>query len=116
MWWGVLMGLVCALAGAAHAGTPVAGFADTQALGSLSEPTGVGFLPSGRLLVIQKGGALKIQTAVGATTSSTLTTLGVCSSDEMGLLGIAADPNVGTNGYIYLYRTRNDGNCGSNTG
>ena len=66
-----------------------------QALGSLSEPTGVAFLPTGRLLAIQKGGALKVQTAVGATTSSTLTTLGVCSGGEMGLLGIATDPNVG---------------------
>jgi glucose/arabinose dehydrogenase len=118
--WGLRQALVCALAlalvGPARAGTPVAGFVDTQALGSLSEPTGVAFLPTGRLLAIQKGGALKIQTAVGATTSSTLITLGVCTDGEMGLLGIATDPNVATNGYIYLYRTRSDGNCTSNTG
>ncbi len=118
--WGLRQALVCALAlalvGPARAGTPVAGFADTQALGSLSEPTGVAFLPTGRLLAIQKGGALKIQTAVGATTSSTLIAIGVCSSNEMGLLGIATDPNVATNGYIYLYRTKNAGDCNSTSG
>src|SRR5262249_56955327 len=37
----------------------------------------------------------------------TLVTIPVCSQVEMGLLGVAVDPNFSSNGFIYLYRTTN---------
>ncbi len=42
--------------------------------------------------------------------------LQVCSGGEMGLLGAAVDPAFALNGYVYLYYTRNTGNCNSATG
>ena len=34
----------------------------------------------------------------------------------MGLLGVAVDPNFASNGFVYLYRTLNNGNCASSAG
>jgi glucose/arabinose dehydrogenase len=101
------------LAGTASAGTPIAGFTDTQVVGSLSTPTAIAFLPDGRLLVAEKGGALKLVTSGVA---STLVNIPVCSTSEMGLLGIAIDPQFASNGFVYLYRTNPVNGCASATG
>jgi glucose/arabinose dehydrogenase len=99
---------------AARAGTPVAGFSDTAVATGLASPTAVAFLPDGRLLVTQKGGALRL---VDAGVATTLVTIPVCSASEMGLLGIALDPDFGSNGFVYLYRTNPaPGGCGSAVG
>jgi len=84
----------------------------------LSVPTAVAFLPDGRMLVTEKGGALKLVQGGSATT---LTTLDVCTASEMGLLGIAIDPAYDANGFVYLYRTKPapplpPGDCSSSTG
>jgi len=98
----------------AHGGTPIAGYTDTAAATGLSTPTAIAFLPDGRMLVAQKGGALRI--VVGGV-ASTLVTIPVCSGSEMGLLGIAVDPAFASNGFIYLYRTKPaPGGCGSSSG
>jgi glucose/arabinose dehydrogenase len=98
-----------ALAPAAQAGTPVAGFTDTPVVTGLSVPTGMAFLPgSGGLLIVEKGGALKLATGTGPPV--TLATLPVCTASEMGLLGVAVDPNFTSNGFIYLYRSAPDSN------
>jgi glucose/arabinose dehydrogenase len=101
------------LASLARAGTPIAGFDDTQVVGSLSTPTAIAFLPDGRLLVTEKGGALKLVTSGVA---STLVNVPVCGTSEMGLLGIAIDPSFASNGFIYLYRTNPVNGCASATG
>lgn len=98
---------------AVHAGTPAPGFVETLVDGSLAAPTALAFLPDGRLLIAEKGGALKVNDGLGTTT---LVTIGVCSGSEMGLLGVAVDPSFATNGFIYLYRTDNSGGCGSAAG
>lgn len=92
-----------AIGGNAHGGTPIAGYTDDAVATGLSSPTAIAFLPDGRLLVTEKGGALKL---VDGGVASTLVTIPVCSGSEMGLLGIALDPDFGTNGFIYLYRTK----------
>ena len=80
----------------------------------LTSPTAIAFLPDRRLLVTEKGGALKLAQGGSATT---LTTIPVCTGSEMGLLGIAPDPNFNSNGFVYLYRTKPAaGGCGSATG
>jgi glucose/arabinose dehydrogenase len=102
------------LAGPARA-QPAPGFDDTVFQGSLSSPTAIAFLPApdGRMLITEKGGALKLS---DGSSVKTLITLGVCTASEMGLLGVAVDPNFGSNGFIYLYRTDDSAGCGSATG
>src|SRR5438067_4919690 len=98
---------------AARAGTPAAGFDDTSVIASLNQPTAIAFLPDGRMLVTQKGGALL---RVDSGVATTLTTIPVCTGSEMGLLGVAVDPSFATNGFVYLYRTDSSAGCGSSTG
>ena len=92
-----------AAAPAADAGTPPSTFSDNAVVTGLSAPTAIAFLPDGRMLVTEKGGALKL---VSGGTVTTLVTIPVCTASEMGLLGVAVDPSFsGSNGFIYLYRT-----------
>lgn len=42
--------------------------------------------------------------------------LNVCTSGEQGLLGAAVDPGFASNGFVYLYYSRNAGNCSSPAG
>src|SRR3989442_1695540 len=108
------LGLVLLLVpAAARAGTPALGFDDTSVIAGLSFPTAIAFLPDGRMLVTQKGGALL---RVDGGVATTLTTIPVCTGSEMGLLGVAVDPNFATNGFVYLYRTDSSGGCGSSSG
>ena len=93
----------------AAASTPAPGFSDTPLVSGLEQPTAIAFLPDGRLLVTEKGGALKLVTG-GSTT--TLITLPVCTIWETGLLGIALDPAFAVNGWVYLYRTKPLAGCG----
>ena len=111
-----MLGLALAALAAPGAGaTPVSPDHSEQVVVSgLTSPTAIAFLPDHRLLVTEKGGALKL---VQGGTTTTLTTLPVCTASEMGLLGIAPDPGFATNGFVYLYRTKPaPGGCGSSTG
>jgi glucose/arabinose dehydrogenase len=65
-------------------------------------------------VVRDKGGALL---RVDSGVPTLLTTLTVCPGSEMGLLGVAVDPDFDTNGFVYLYRTNPGmGGCGTSTG
>jgi glucose/arabinose dehydrogenase len=108
-----LVVLLVGLASRAPAGTPIAGFGETLFRGGFSSPTAIAFLPDGRLLVTEKGGDLEL---TDGTSVSTLITIDVCSGSEMGLLGVAVDPNFASNGFVYLYRTLKTANCGSASG
>jgi glucose/arabinose dehydrogenase len=100
---------------AAYAGTPVAGFSDTLVASGFTQPTAIAFLPDGRMLVTEKTGALKLY---NAGTVTTLTTIPVCTTSEMGLLGVAVDPAFSSNGFVYLYRSAPDsgGSCADSIG
>ena len=103
-----------ALAVPVRAGTPEPGFSDTSVISGLSLPTAIAFLPDGTMLVTEKGGdLLRVDSP---TMTTTLTTIPVCTGAEMGLLGIAIDPNYNMNGFVYLYRTSPDAGCGSAAG
>src|SRR5262249_49549540 len=97
----------------AGAGNPVAGFEETLFQGGLSFPTAIAFRPDGRMLITEKGGALKLS---DGSSVSTLINIPVCDDSEMGLLGVAVDPSYNSNGFVYLYRTKDNGNCGSSSG
>src|SRR5262245_21556709 len=86
----------------ARAGTPEPGWADQPYVTGLNAPTAIAFLPDGRLLITEKGGALRLWDGSSLTT---LGTIPVCAQIEMGLLGVAVDPNFASNGFVYLYRT-----------
>ena len=119
------VGLVLLLAAvtprATRAGDPMPGFFDTPYVTGLSHPTAIAFLPDGRLLITEKGGtagtgtgALKLFDGAGTTT---LLTLPVCTDSEMGLLGVAVDPDFARNGFVYLYRSQpGAGGCETSTG
>jgi len=104
---------LAALAAPARAGTPAPGFSDSLVVGGLQAPTASAFLPNGMLLITEKGGSLKLFDGSSATT---LVTVPVCTTSEMGLLGVAVDPSFSSNGFIYLYRTKaGAGGCATPT-
>ncbi|HUO10323.1 MAG TPA: PQQ-dependent sugar dehydrogenase [Phycisphaerae bacterium] len=80
------------------------GFREMLVAGGLGETTAMDVLPDGRVLVSSQLGRLELVPANGgaATTALTLT---VDSDGERGLLGVAHDPNFGSNHFIYLYHT-----------
>jgi glucose/arabinose dehydrogenase len=100
---------------AAEAGTPPSTFSESTVASGLTEPVAIAFLPDGRMLVTEKGGALKL---VSGGTTTTLVTIPVCTASEMGLLGVAVDPSFsGSSGFIYLYRSAPSATgCASSTG
>jgi glucose/arabinose dehydrogenase len=98
---------------AAHAATPP-GFHETVEATGQTEPTAIAFLPSGKMLITEKGGTLWL---VGGARLHRLIDIPVCTDAEMGLLGVAADPAFATNGYVYLYRTKaGPSGCSSSSG
>src|SRR5262245_6585556 len=101
---GALLLVILALAVPAGAGNPISGFQETVFQGGLSGPTAIAFLPDGRMLITEQGGALKLSDGASV---KTLTTIPVCSQIEMGLLGVAVAPNFSSDGFIYLYSTTN---------
>jgi glucose/arabinose dehydrogenase len=99
---------------AARAAAPSAHYSQQVVVSGLTTPTAVAFLPDGRMLVTEKGGALKLAQGGAATT---LADIPVCTGGEMGLLGIAPDPAFATNGFVYLFRSApGSGGCGTATG
>ena len=110
------LALAIGLVSPAAAPAAPAGYAETNVAVGLAEPTAIGFLPDGGLLVAEKGGALKL---VRSGNVSTLRTFAVCTDKSMGLLGVLVDPAFASNGFVYVYRTRppgsNPANCGSAT-
>lgn len=90
-----------------------ANFTETVFASGFDAPTTMRFAPDGRLFVLEQNGVLWIvdqngdkQQAIDLVTDN---------ENERGLLGIAFDPNFGSNGYVYLYYTIPEaGSCPSN--
>jgi glucose/arabinose dehydrogenase len=88
------------------------GFTDSLVVSQL-EPTDLAFLPDGKLVVITKGGGVRVYgTSDSGQTYTPLTPgwaihLGsrICWQKERGLLGVAVDPNFAANRYLYFYYT-----------
>ncbi len=104
-----------------HAQSLPAGFSDVLVT-AVSAPTATAFAPDGRLLItsqngavrVFKGGALLATAALGFNTAATGADPKICTGGEMGLLGVAVDPQFATNKYVYLYYTaRNGSDCGA---
>lgn len=84
-----------------------AGFNDAL-VAAVGAPTALAFHPDGRIFVTTQPGQVRI-IRNGALVMTPALSLGaaVCSNSERGLLGIVLDPDVGTNGFVYLFYTYN---------
>ena len=81
------------------------GFTDQLVVGGLSFPTGMAFLPGGRLLFVEQFSArirLLVNGALAAT-DPVCTVPSVRSGGERGLLGIAVDPGFPARPYVYVH-------------
>ncbi len=91
-----------------------AGFVDETAIPGLLAPRAAAFTPDGRILVLERGSAATNDQNTasvrvfknGGLLPDRALSLDVCGDSERGLLGIALDPDFVTNGYVYLYYTR----------
>lgn len=70
----------------------------------LVNPWGLAFLPDGRILVTEKGGALRLVSADGKGVSTVSVTLpgGLATAGQGGLLDVAIDPDFATAPWVYL--------------
>jgi glucose/arabinose dehydrogenase len=90
------------------------GFTKTKVASGLSLPTSMAFAPDGRIFVTERGtgaggtgkvriiknGALLATPFVSITTDNSN-----ISANERGLLGLALDPDIATNHFVYVYYT-----------
>jgi glucose/arabinose dehydrogenase len=95
--------LLVLLAQRAAAAVP-SGFSDATWVSGIGSPTAMTFMPDGRALVCQQTGALRV-IKNGSLLTTPMVSLTVDASGERGLLGVAVDPQFGSNSWIYLYYT-----------
>jgi glucose/arabinose dehydrogenase/endonuclease YncB( thermonuclease family) len=104
-------GTAMAVAAAPAAATVPGGFtedvlANGQGTNGLDRPTAFVFLPDGRILIAQQNGVVRVFKN-GALLPTPFIDIQNRVNDfwDHGLLGIAADPNFATNGFVYLLYT-----------
>ncbi len=85
--------------------TVFVGVQRTVVASGLSSPVDFRWLPDGRILVAEKGGAIKVVDKNGNVLTQPLLTLSVNTVGERGISGLAVDPQFATNGHIYVAYT-----------
>jgi glucose/arabinose dehydrogenase len=69
----------------------------------VTTPWGLDFLPDGRMLITEKGGALRIADAKGTLAAAPVQNVpAVWSKGQGGLLDVAVHPDYAKNGWIYI--------------
>lgn len=82
------------------------GFQRTKLSNAFSEPTCLAALPDGRMLVGERGGAVRVVDASGALLATPMITLAVDTTNgERGILGMEVDPAFPSRPYLYLFHT-----------
>lgn len=81
---------------------PAAFVIDTLVNSGLQAPHDFCFLPDGRILIANRGGAVMVF-AEGTGLATVGTVASVETGSERGLLSIEADPDFSTNGYFYVW-------------
>ena len=102
---GTVLGTIAALpAASAQAAAVPSGFTDAE-VASFSSPTAVEWLPNDQVVVLEKGGRIKVGPPAGPfVTAHTISN--ICTDSERGLLGLTPDPAFLGNGFVYVYYTR----------
>ena len=77
-----------------------AGFSDTLVVGGLLEPIAIDWGPNSDLFVAEKRGTVKIIRGAAIINTGGVS---VSTDDELGITGIAVDPDFATNGNIWIY-------------
>lgn len=77
------------------------GFDRATVVSGLNSPVDFRFLPDGRILVAEKGGAIRV-VQNGTLLAQPAITLAVRTETERGISGLAIDPAFATNGRIYV--------------
>jgi quinoprotein glucose dehydrogenase len=85
----------------AHAPVPMV---RTVATG-LDVPWDIGFMPGGGALVTERPGRVRLLEPGGHLRAAPVADIAVSQRGEGGLLGLAVDPEFGSNAFIYLYFT-----------
>jgi glucose/arabinose dehydrogenase len=78
--------------------------------GGLEAPWEIAFLPDGRALITERPGRVRLLERDGGLRPDPVAEVEVAAVGEAGLLGLAVDPEFEDNGFVYLYRTVEDGN------
>ena len=95
------------------------GFTVSEVRG-LNFPTDMAFLPSGDLLILEKGtgdgpdgsAAVRVLLQNGTLRSAPVITLPTTPLGDSGLLGLAVDPDFTANGFIYIWHATGAGSPG----
>jgi glucose/arabinose dehydrogenase len=87
-------------------------FIDQIVASGLNDPVGMAFLPDGRLVVVERAGAVRliVEGKLGAF-DPMIVVDSVEVSGDRGLTGVAVDPQWPTRPFIYLYYDHMAGNC-----
>src|SRR5688572_12778836 len=87
-------------------GEPADGFDAEVLADGLSEPTDIAVLADGRAVITQRGGDIAILLPAGGQVDHHIDV--ITDAGEQGLLGVVADPDFETNGYLYFYASVGD--------
>lgn len=79
----------------------------SQIIANVSAPTAMEIAPDGRIFVLEKAGSIRVIKDGNLLSTPFANISGVSDEGERGLLGIAFDPDFGTNQYIYVYYITN---------
>lgn len=79
------------------------GFVEATVASGMSLPVGMSFLPDGRILVVEKGGQIRLVIGDFLKPEPLLIMTEIDSLGQRGLLGIAVDPNFPLHPYIYVH-------------
>ncbi len=98
--------LALSIGSAQGAVTLPSGFAQSQVVSGLTDPTDMEFAPDGRLFVAEQAGKVRVAKPDGTLATFLDISAKVDSAGERGLMAVAFDPNFSTNRYVYLHYTR----------
>jgi glucose/arabinose dehydrogenase len=77
------------------------GFAFADVVTGLGATTDLGFLPDGRMVIVEKDGAVRLRAADGSVSAAGA--FPVDTESEKGLLGVAVDPDFTASGRLFFY-------------
>jgi glucose/arabinose dehydrogenase len=103
----LLLGVALPPSPPAHAATLPTGFQEKIVFSGLNRPTAFRFAPDGRVFVAEKSGLIKVFENLADTSPTIVADLrtNVHNFWDRGLLGLALDPNLASNPYLYVLYT-----------